>query len=104
MDGRPVVVTGGYSDHAQVWDLHTGERIGAPLMDPDVPDLSALEPVEEERLRSLREHGAAVVRCTTIEGRPVVVVAAYDGTVRVWDLAWRRSDRRSVARPAASRQ
>ncbi|MFF2445436.1 WD40 repeat domain-containing protein, partial [Priestia megaterium] len=68
LSGRPVVVTtGGDNDPtARVWDLATGEQIGAPL----------------------EGHGEGLlsVATTTVDGRPVAVTCSWDRSVRVWDL------------------
>ncbi|MFD9005905.1 WD40 repeat domain-containing protein [Streptomyces sp. NPDC059582] len=69
LDGRAIAVTGGDNDDALVWDVATGERIGAPL--------PARGPVW-------------AVATQTVAGRPVAVVAGPSTPVQTWDLAARR--------------
>ncbi|NRQ40070.1 hypothetical protein HII36_50845 [Nonomuraea sp. NN258] len=75
VDGRSVVVTGGYDSLLRVWGLATHEPIGEPIrLSDDVERVEALAIGE-------------------VDGRAVVVAAggwgnARDGAlVRVWDLA-----------------
>ncbi|MFJ8793608.1 putative PEP-binding protein [Streptomyces sp. NPDC102462] len=69
IEGRLVVITGGFDGMARVWDPATGEETGRPLA-----------------------HGDAVkaVAVTVLDGRPVLVTGDRDGAVRIWDLADRR--------------
>ncbi|MFJ2574985.1 AAA family ATPase [Streptomyces halstedii] len=67
VDGRPVAVTGSEDETVRVWDLATGQQVGAPLT-------GHTDEVE-------------AVACTVVDGRPVAVSGSFDETVRVWDLA-----------------
>ncbi|MCK2215867.1 serine/threonine protein kinase [Actinomadura sp. ATCC 31491] len=67
LDGRPVVVSGGYDGTVAVADLATGAPVGAPLKGHRGPVWS--------------------VTASELDGRRVAVSGGLDGTVRVWDLA-----------------
>ncbi|MGA5764628.1 WD40 repeat domain-containing protein [Nonomuraea bangladeshensis] len=67
LDGRPVAVTGSGDNTVRVWDLSTGELIGAPWTG------------HTNTVRALA--------MSVLDGRPVVVSGGDDGTVRVWELA-----------------
>jgi WD40 repeat protein len=84
LEGRPIVISGG-DDGVRVWDLATGAPVGDPLSD-------------------LHGHGGQAdwlgladsvnaVAAMELEGRPVVISGADDGSVRVWDLARQRAVR-----------
>ncbi|MEU7744569.1 protein kinase [Nonomuraea sp. NPDC049158] len=66
LDGRPVIVSGGYDGTVQVSDLATGTPVGEPF----------------------KGHRGSVWSVATgeLNGRPVVVSGSRDGTVRVWDM------------------
>ncbi|MES5824680.1 hypothetical protein [Streptomyces sp. RG80] len=66
IDGRAVVVTGADDEFVLVWDLATGERIGAVL-----PARGSVWAVVTEM----------------VDGRPVAVVADPSALVEAWDLA-----------------
>ena len=74
LDGRPVVVSGGYT--VRVWDLASGDPVGHPLTG----------------------HAGAVnsVAVGELEGRPIVVSGSGDHTVRVWDLATMARNSRAI--------
>ncbi|WTW92066.1 WD40 repeat domain-containing protein [Streptomycetaceae bacterium NBC_01309] len=66
--GRPVAVTGGGPESGLlVWDITTRTVVGAPLAGHTV------QPVE--------------IAATVVDGKPIVLTASYDRTVRMWDLA-----------------
>ncbi|MEU0481031.1 serine/threonine-protein kinase [Streptosporangium sp. NPDC006013] len=67
LDGRPVVVSGGYDGTVRVSDLATGTPIGETFTGHEGPVWSV-----------------AVGRS---DSRPVAVSGGLDGTLRVWDLA-----------------
>lgn len=69
LDGRPVVATSGRGNTIVIRDLDTGRQLGAPLAGHDATP---------------RRLGAA-----DLKGRPVLVSAAQDSTIRVWDVAVR---------------
>jgi WD40 repeat protein len=49
-----------------MWDLATGQPVGAPLTG--------------------HTNGVGAVACTVLDGQPVAVTGSDDHTVRVWDL------------------
>ncbi|MFJ9083876.1 AAA family ATPase [Streptomyces sp. NPDC102384] len=67
IDGRDVIVTGGFDLTVRVWDAATGDQLGAPLSG----------------------HTSSVVAVTLgrVRGRDVIVSGSGDGTVRIWDAA-----------------
>jgi WD40 repeat protein len=67
LDGRAVAVTGGGDDTVRVWDLSTGEQVGAPWTG--------------------HTNAVRAVAVSALDGRPVVVSGGDDRTVRVWELA-----------------
>jgi WD40 repeat protein len=67
--GRSVLLAGGERNTIVIQDVDTGQRLGAPI-DGHEALLTAL--------------GVA-----DLNGRPVLVSAAKDNTIRVWDLAVR---------------
>ncbi|GAA2882994.1 hypothetical protein GCM10010517_46180 [Streptosporangium fragile] len=81
LDGRRVVVSGGGDSAVRVWDLATREEVGRPF----TRHHSSVPP----------KGGITSVVVTELDGRPVVVSAGGDNTVRVWDLATREQ----VGRP-----
>ena len=111
LEGRPVIVSGGYDRMIRRWDLATGRPVGEPL-GGDKPalsvavgelegrpvivsghddgmvrvcDLATGRPVGEP----LRGHDGRVkaVAVAELEGRPVIVSGHDDGTIRRWNLA-----------------
>ncbi|MET8338648.1 WD40 repeat domain-containing serine/threonine-protein kinase [Streptosporangium canum] len=66
LDGRPVVVSGGYDGTVRIWDMATGAPLGEPF----------------KGHRGLIES----VAVGQLGGRPVAVSGGNDGTVRVWGL------------------
>ncbi|MEU0894925.1 caspase family protein [Streptomyces massasporeus] len=71
VNGRPVAVTGSTDLTVRMWDLATGEQVGAPMTG---------HTGEIER-----------VACTEVAGRPVAVTVSHDMTVRLWDLGTGRA-------------
>ncbi|MEU4510757.1 WD40 repeat domain-containing protein [Nonomuraea wenchangensis] len=67
LDGRPVAVTGSGDNTVRVWDLSSGELIGAPWTG--------------------HTNAVRALAMSVLDGRPVVVSGGDDGTVRVWELA-----------------
>jgi WD40 repeat protein len=67
LDGRPIVVSGGWNQQLRILDPVTGEQIGT----------------------SLTGHDGAVTAAaiTTLGTRTVAVTGGNDRTVRIWDLA-----------------
>ncbi|MEU0248417.1 caspase family protein [Streptomyces sp. NPDC006235] len=118
---RPVTVahitnsyvgTATYGRWVYLWDLATGQPIGAPLTEPgsqvqalactvldgrpvtviatesglvQVWDLTAGQPIGEPLSRRVGKVQA--LACTVLDGRPVTVIATESGLVQVWDLA-----------------
>ncbi|WP_157862255.1 WD40 repeat domain-containing protein [Wenjunlia vitaminophila] len=72
VDGRPVLLSGGYDCVLRMWDLRTDEPIGEPAV--------GHQRGEEWEL------GIGGVAVTEIDGRTVAVTGAGDGTVRLWAL------------------
>ena len=66
LDERPVAVTASYDPGVRVWDLLSGQPVGAPL---------------EGHTREVRG-----VACAVLDGRPIAVTTGVDRTLRVWDL------------------
>ncbi|MEW2378588.1 caspase family protein [Micromonospora sp. NPDC047812] len=64
VDDRPIALVG-HADDIELWDLRTRRRVGAPLHHTD----------------SVR-----AIRCVDLDGAPVAVSTAANGTVRVWNL------------------
>jgi WD40 repeat protein len=75
LEGRPVVVSGGYDGRLRVWDLAHGTSIGQWSTSQDV-----VHPFK------YRLGGVDAVAVGKLEGRPVVTSLDYFA-VRVWDLA-----------------
>jgi hypothetical protein len=69
VDGRSVLVTQGEQNTIVIRDVDTGQHLGAPI---------------EGHEAALTQLGVA-----DLNGRPVLVSAARDNTMRVWDLAAR---------------
>jgi WD40 repeat protein len=67
LDGRPVVVSGGWDSTVRVSDLGTGNRVGEPF--------------------TSHTDWVIAVAVGELDGRPVVVSGSQDQTVRVWDVA-----------------
>ncbi|MFG2548459.1 caspase family protein [Streptomyces sp. NPDC048581] len=70
LDGRPVAVSGSWDRTVRIWDLTTGQPIGAPLIG--------------------HTHAVSSVVCTELDGRPVAITGSNDNTVRIWDLTTSR--------------
>ncbi|MFJ7177466.1 caspase family protein [Streptomyces massasporeus] len=69
LDGRPVAVTGGWDKTLRVWDLTTGQTVGRPMANVGLVNTLA---------------------CGVLNGRQVVATGTTS-SLRVWDLASRRS-------------
>lgn len=69
LDGRPVVVTDDGATALVIRDLDSGEPLGDPLTGHDAP--------------------VTTLATGELGGRPILVSAALDNTLRVWDLASR---------------
>ncbi|GIG64860.1 WD40 repeat domain-containing protein [Phytomonospora endophytica] len=67
LDGRAVAVTASGDKTVRVWDLSTGEQVGAPWTG--------------------HTNGVRTVALSVLDGREVVVSGGDDETIRVWDLA-----------------
>jgi WD40 repeat protein len=67
LEGRPVVVAGGWDWTVGVWDLARGRPVGGPFTG--------------------HHGGVSAVAVAELEGRPVIVTGDLGGRVRVWDLA-----------------
>ena len=67
LEGRPVIVSGGFDRTVRRWDLAAHHPLGDALLGHDNWVFAV-----------------AVGHC---EGRPVIVSGDYDGAIRVWDLA-----------------
>ncbi|WP_343955522.1 WD40 repeat domain-containing protein [Nonomuraea longicatena] len=67
LDGRAVAITGGGGRTLRVWDLATGERVGAPWTG--------------------HTNAVRALALSVLDGRPVAVSGGDDRTVRVWELA-----------------
>jgi WD40 repeat protein len=67
LEGRPVIVSGGFDAKVRRWDLATGRPVGEPL----------------------RGHKNVVssVAASELDGHPVIVSGGGDGKIRRWDLA-----------------
>ena len=65
LDGRPVVISGGYDKTVRAWDLATGRSTQAPFTGHTVD--------------------VAAVATAQLDGRPVAISGSDDRTVRVWD-------------------
>jgi WD40 repeat protein len=67
LDGRPVVISGGDDETAQVWDLATRKRVG-----------------HDSRVHTDDVNAVAVAELC---GRLVFLSGSYDRTIWIWDLA-----------------
>jgi hypothetical protein len=67
--GRPVLATEGDDHTIVLHDIDSGRRLGAPIAGHEA---------------ALTELGVA-----DLNGRPILVSAAQDNSIRVWDLAVR---------------
>jgi serine/threonine protein kinase len=111
LDGRSIAVSSGDDHTVRVWDLHTGQQIGAPMTGhtAEVGGVAVTELDGQSRVMSagwdhtlrlwdllthqqigapFTGHTGAVrgVAVTQLDGQPVAVSASGDKTVRIWDL------------------
>ncbi|MFE6848298.1 hypothetical protein [Streptomyces sp. NPDC057686] len=108
VNGRPVVVTGGYDRTVRLWDLTTRKPVGEPLTGHTGVIRAVATAVVEGRPvavtggpQSLRvwdlttgqqigepltRHAGWVATVAVVDGCPVAVTGSGDATVRVWDL------------------
>ena len=116
VNGRPVAVTGSKDLTVRMWDLATGEQVGAPMTGhtgeiegvacTEVAGRPVAVTVSHDMTVRLWDLGTGraigepmtghtdtiyAVGCTELDGRPVAVTGGYDRTVRVWDLATRQA-------------
>ena len=61
-----MVISGSADKTVRVWDLATGNQVGAPLLG--------------------HTNAVQVVATAQLDGRPVVISGSADKTVRMWDL------------------
>ncbi|MEV6965919.1 WD40 repeat domain-containing protein [Hamadaea sp. NPDC051192] len=67
LDGRPVAVTGSGDHTVRLWDLKTGEQVGAPWIG------------HTSEVRA--------IAVSDLAGVPIVISGGSDGVVRLWELA-----------------
>ena len=65
VDGRSVVVSGGFDGMVRLWDARSGAKIGEPLEGHD--------------------YGVTSIALGQVDGRSVIVSGGFDGMVRLWD-------------------
>lgn len=73
VDGRRMAVTGADDGTIRIWDLASGHPHGEPISIHDDANYGHAVRVQ-------------AVTCATIEGRPVALTGASDGSVSLWDL------------------
>jgi WD40 repeat protein len=104
LNGKPTAITVIGGQHAEIWDLHTGQQRGdlphpGLILAVDCAVLGGL-PVavtsgdggvrvwnlQTNEARLIHPESAAALECTLIDGAPVVFAGGRDGAARVLDL------------------
>jgi WD40 repeat protein len=109
LEGRPIVVTGGWDKTIRLWDIATGNPIGSPIQvrkkvrsmavcataDDLVVIVASKKSMRAWSVRSGKQIGNPLkghtrrinfVAATSLNDNAVVISGSQDGTVRIWDL------------------